>query len=101
MGGGLKIWDFVNFFLEQRATVSYGSYGELRLENTRLYKKSYGGGDIFFDMLPFKSYGELRRATKTYGYLWIKRVCIPKSYGELRRATEIYGELWVNSFKYH
>ena len=83
--------------------MSYGSYGELRLENTRLYIKSYRGegGDILFDMLPFKSYGELRRATKTYGYLWIKRVRIPKRYGELRRATEIYGELWVNSFKYH
>ena len=63
----------MNFLIEQRVTVSYGSYGELRLENTRLYMQSYGGGDIFFDMLPFKSYRELRRATKSYGYLWIKK----------------------------
>ena len=52
---GRKVWDFVNFLIEQRVTVSYGSYGELRLENTRFYMESYGGGDIFFDILPFKS----------------------------------------------
>ena len=35
----------MNFLIEQRATVSYGSYGELRIENTRLYMKSFFGGE--------------------------------------------------------
>ena len=50
-----------------------------------------------------ESYGELRRAMDTYGYTRLYDICnIPfKSYGELWRATESYGELWVNSFIYH
>ena len=66
----LNIRDFVNFFLEQRATVSYGSYGELRLENTRLYIKSYGGGIyslICYRSRATESYGELQRPMGTYG----------------------------------
>ena len=45
------------------------------------------------------SYGELRRATESYGELWIPvaktklyniDTLLVKSYGELRRATESY-----------
>ena len=62
--------DFVNFLIEQRVTVSYGSYGELRLENTILYMQSYGGGIyslICYHSRATESYGELQRAMGTYG----------------------------------
>ena len=53
--------------------VGYGSYGELRLENTRLYIKSYGGrGEGIYSLICYRSratesYGELQRPMGTYG----------------------------------
>ena len=59
MAGFFSEGDIVNFSIEQRATVSYCSSGELCLENKIMYEELWGDA--------------LLRDTKSYGYLWMNK----------------------------
>ena len=70
-----------------RATESYGSYREQWFYILIIFVLDHSG-----DM---KSYGDLRRAMKSYGEPWVEKFILHLNMNrqKLRRATESYGEL--------
>ena len=66
-----KLWvfwiDLLIKWIDLRAAVSFRSYGEVRMLRTPKYHRTYG---------LLKSYGELKLATESFGYLcWAMSSC--------------------------